>query len=69
LFTVKPRPVIEAGVAAQQPADADADALWFNPPGEANRSRRAFIRERVVAEALTVGLGCAGGPALPWHCE
>jgi AcrR family transcriptional regulator len=43
---------MEAGMAGQQPADADA--LWFNPPGEGNSSRRALTRERVVTEALTV---------------
>jgi AcrR family transcriptional regulator len=39
-------------MAGQRPADADA--LWFNPPGDGNGSRRALTRERVVAEALTV---------------
>src|ERR1700727_2573899 len=41
-------------MAGQPPAEADALALWFNPPGEANSSRRALTRERVVAEGLTV---------------
>src|SRR3984957_1702410 len=45
---------MEAGVAGRQPAEADALALWFNPPGEANSSRRALTRERVVAEGLMV---------------
>ena len=41
-------------MAGQQPAKANPLALWFNPPGEANSSRRALTRERVVAEGLTV---------------
>jgi AcrR family transcriptional regulator len=41
-------------MAGQQPAEADAAALWFNQPGDANTSRRALTRERVVAEGLTV---------------
>jgi AcrR family transcriptional regulator len=43
---------MEAGMAAQQPADTDA--LWFNPPDNGERGRRALTRERVVAEALAV---------------
>jgi hypothetical protein len=39
-------------MAGQQPTDADA--LWFNPPGEGSSSRRVLTRERVVAEALMV---------------
>jgi TetR/AcrR family tetracycline transcriptional repressor len=41
-------------MAGRQPAEADALGLWFNPPGEANTSRRVLTRERVVAEGLTV---------------
>jgi AcrR family transcriptional regulator len=41
-------------MAGQQPADADALALWFNPPDDGQSVRRALTRERVVAEALTV---------------
>jgi AcrR family transcriptional regulator len=41
-------------MAGRQPTEADALAPWFNPPGEANTSRRALTRERVVAEGLTV---------------
>jgi TetR/AcrR family transcriptional regulator, tetracycline repressor protein len=41
-------------MAGQQPAEADALALWFNQPGDANTSRRVLTRERVVAEGLTV---------------
>ena len=41
-------------MAGQQPAEADARALWFNPPGEANTTRRVLTRERVVAEGLTM---------------
>jgi AcrR family transcriptional regulator len=41
-------------MAGRQPADADATALWFNPPGEGESGRRALTRERVVAEALAV---------------
>jgi AcrR family transcriptional regulator len=43
---------MEAGMAAQQPADPDA--LWFNPPGDGPSGRRALTRERVVAEALAI---------------
>jgi AcrR family transcriptional regulator len=45
---------MEAGMAGQQPADADALTLWFNPPDDGQSGRRALTRERVVAEALTV---------------
>jgi AcrR family transcriptional regulator len=41
-------------VAGRQPAETDALALWFNQPGDANTSRRALSRERVVAEGLAV---------------
>src|SRR5512146_1275994 len=41
-----------AGMAGQQAAEADA--LWFNPPGGGESGRRALTRERVVAEALAV---------------
>ena len=41
-------------MAGQQPADAEALSLWFNPPDDAESGRRALTRERVVAEALTV---------------
>ena len=47
----------------QQPTEADALALWFNPPGEANTSRRVLTRERVVAEGLTV-IAAVGAQAL-----
>ena len=50
-------------MAGRQPAEADALALWFNPPGEANTSRRALTRERVVAEGLTV-ISADGAQAL-----
>ncbi|HSZ40036.1 MAG TPA: TetR/AcrR family transcriptional regulator [Trebonia sp.] len=40
-------------MAGQQPSDADALALWFNPPYEQG-DRRALTRDKVVAEALTV---------------
>ena len=50
-------------MAGQQPAKADALALWFNPPGEANSTRRALTRERVVAEGLTV-IAAVGAQAL-----
>ena len=39
-------------MAGQQPADADALTLWFNPPDDGQGGRRALTRERVVAEAL-----------------
>jgi hypothetical protein len=48
-------------MAGQQPADANA--LWFNPPGDGNGSRRVLTRERVVADALTV-ISTDGAPAL-----
>ena len=41
-------------MAGQQPADADALTLWFNPPDDGQNGRRPLTRERVVAEALTV---------------
>jgi AcrR family transcriptional regulator len=41
-------------MAGQQPADADALTLWFNPPHDGGTSRRPLTRERVVAEALAV---------------
>jgi TetR/AcrR family tetracycline transcriptional repressor len=41
-------------MAGQQPAEADALALWFNQPDDGSTSRRTLTRERVVAEALTV---------------
>jgi AcrR family transcriptional regulator len=40
-------------MAGQQPADADALTLWFNPP-DGLGGRRALTRERVVAEALAI---------------
>jgi TetR/AcrR family tetracycline transcriptional repressor len=48
------RPDTEAGMARQQPGDAGARSLWFSPPDDAETSRRALTRERVVAEALAV---------------
>ena len=39
-------------MAGQQPADADALTLWFNPPDDGQGGRRTLTRERVVAEAL-----------------
>src|ERR1700728_4699717 len=50
-------------MAGRQPAEADPLALWFNPPGEANTSRRTLTRERVVAEGLTV-IAAVRAPAL-----
>jgi AcrR family transcriptional regulator len=47
----------------QQPADADARALWFNPPDDGESGRRALTRERVVAEALAV-IAADGAQAL-----
>ena len=41
-------------MAGQHPTDADALALWFNPPDGGESGRRALTRERVVAEALAV---------------
>jgi AcrR family transcriptional regulator len=41
-------------MAGQRPADADAPALWFNPPHDGESGRRPLTRERVVAEALAV---------------
>jgi AcrR family transcriptional regulator len=45
---------MEAGMAGQQQSDADALALWFNPPDDGHSGRRTLTRERVVAEALAV---------------
>ena len=39
-------------MAGQQPTDADALTLWFNPPDDGQGGRRTLTRERVVAEAL-----------------
>jgi TetR/AcrR family tetracycline transcriptional repressor len=50
-------------MAGRQPAETGARGLWFNPPEEANTSRRALTRERVVAEGLTV-IAAAGAQAL-----
>jgi TetR/AcrR family tetracycline transcriptional repressor len=50
-------------MAGQQPAKADPLALWFNPPGEANTTRRVLTRERVVAEGLTM-IAAVGAQAL-----
>ena len=47
----------------QQPADADALTLWFNPPDDGESGRRALTRERVVAEALAV-IAADGAQAL-----
>jgi AcrR family transcriptional regulator len=41
-------------MARQQSGGAGTRSLWFNPPDEAETSRRALTRERVVAEGLTV---------------
>jgi AcrR family transcriptional regulator len=41
-------------MARQQPGEAGARSLWFNPPEEAETIRRTLTRERVVAEALAV---------------
>src|ERR1700741_437259 len=41
-------------MAGPRPADADADPLWFNPPGDGESGRRPLTRDRVVAEALAV---------------
>jgi TetR/AcrR family tetracycline transcriptional repressor len=49
-------------MAGRQLTDADAEALWFNPP-DGNGSRRSLTRERVVAEALTV-IAADGAQAL-----
>jgi AcrR family transcriptional regulator len=40
-------------MAEQRSSDADAPALWFNPP-DGPGGRRALTRERVVAEALVI---------------
>jgi AcrR family transcriptional regulator len=50
-------------MARQQSGDAGTRSLWFNPPDEAEISRRALTRERVVAEALTV-ISADGAQAL-----
>jgi AcrR family transcriptional regulator len=50
-------------MAGQRPTDADAPALWFNPPDDGESSRRALTRERVVAEALAV-IAAEGAQAL-----
>jgi TetR/AcrR family transcriptional regulator, tetracycline repressor protein len=50
-------------MAGRPPAETDALGLWFNPPGEANGSRRVLTRERVVAEGLTV-ISADGAQAL-----
>jgi AcrR family transcriptional regulator len=50
-------------MAGQQPADADARTLWFNPPDNGEGTRRALTRERVIAEALTV-IAADGAQAL-----
>jgi TetR/AcrR family transcriptional regulator, tetracycline repressor protein len=54
---------MEAEMSGRPPAEVDAAALWFTPPGEANTSRRALTRERVVAEGLTV-IAAGGAQAL-----
>lgn len=41
-------------MAGQQPTDADALTLWFNPPDDRESGRRPLTRERVVTEALAV---------------
>ena len=50
-------------MARQQSGDAGTRSLWFNPPDEAEISRRSLTRERVVAEALTV-ISADGAQAL-----
>jgi AcrR family transcriptional regulator len=50
----QPRLGREAGMASQQAEDAGTRSLWFSPPDDAETSRRALTRERVVAEALAV---------------
>jgi AcrR family transcriptional regulator len=40
-------------MAEQRSSDADAPALWFNPP-DGPGGRRALTRERVVSEALVI---------------
>jgi AcrR family transcriptional regulator len=57
------RPGREAGMAGYRAEDADTRSLWFNPPDEAETSRRALTRERVVTEALTV-ISADGAQAL-----
>jgi TetR/AcrR family transcriptional regulator, tetracycline repressor protein len=57
---------MEAGMARQQPADADALTLWFDPPDDVDdgeSGRRSLTRERVVAEALAV-IAADGAQAL-----
>jgi AcrR family transcriptional regulator len=49
-------------MADQQPADADALTLWFNPP-DGPGGRRALNRERIVAEALAI-IAADGAQAL-----
>jgi AcrR family transcriptional regulator len=49
-------------MAGQQPTDADALTLWFNPP-DGPGSRRALTRERIVAEALAI-IAADGAQAL-----
>ena len=41
-------------MARQQPGEAGARSLWFNPPDQVETIRRTLTRERVVAEALAV---------------
>src|ERR1700727_1391120 len=50
-------------MAGRQPAETDTPGLWFNPPGDANTSRRVLTRERMVAEGLTV-IAAVGAQAL-----
>jgi TetR/AcrR family tetracycline transcriptional repressor len=49
-------------MAGQQPTDADALTLWFNPP-DGPGGRRALTRERIVAEALAI-IAADGAQAL-----
>jgi TetR/AcrR family transcriptional regulator, tetracycline repressor protein len=39
-------------MAEPQAGDRDTRSLWFNPPDDGERGRRALTRERVVNEAL-----------------
>jgi AcrR family transcriptional regulator len=41
-------------MATSQPGDGDTRSLWFSPPDDEERGRRALTRERVVTEALGV---------------
>ena len=41
-------------MARQQPGEAGARSLWFNPPDQVETIRRTLTRDRVVAEALAV---------------